>query len=647
MSDFLSPPAQRSGVVRGSLTRALRVLAMGVGAVLLAAALVAPATPAEAANPSNGFQPGNIISDGKFYDGNAMSVAEVQSFLNKQVPSCWLGRPGYEVGKPVSWNGPTKLASKCLRDFRINTSTELANPYCAAIPGQKNESAASVIVRVGKACGISPKVLLVMLDKEQSLVSDPWPNENQYFYAMGYACPDSGPGGAANCDASRGGFAKQVYRAAWQFKVYRAFPNSYRYRPFQANTIQWHPNAGCGTSQVRIDGYATAALYIYTPYRPNQAALNAGWGTGDACSSYGNRNFYNYYNAWFENPVLKVDSRFTALHKEIKPTLGDIVENATAVSGGFRQNVEKGSMYWHPKTGAQVVKGGIRTYYNSLGAASSILGFPLAKERQISGGYYQEFQGGLISYASATKRYVIRGSIREHFLAVGGFNRAGLAQGLEQKVGSGYYQVFDKGWITSLHGYGRSFVTGKILDKYKALGGPAALGFPKASAQTHASGQWQLFEKSTLYLSANGTVIPVRGSIRNQQMASGGVGVTGFPLAGERQLADGTWAQEFERGTVVWKNPNGAFLTPGKVRDYVRANGLGSLGKQVGKSVTSAAGEMQEFSGSTLYWSAEHGYVPVRGSVRVYQVSVGGVGVTGFPLAGERQLADGTWAQEF
>lgn len=52
-----------------------------------------------------------------------------------------------------------------------------------------------------------------------------------------------------------------------------------------------------------IRNQATASLYNYTPYQPNAAALAAGYGTGDACSSYGNRNFWNYFSDWFGNPA--------------------------------------------------------------------------------------------------------------------------------------------------------------------------------------------------------------------------------------------------------------------------------------------------------------------------------------------------------
>ena len=40
-------------------------------------------------------------------------------------------------------------------------------------------------------------------------------------------------------------------------------------------------------------------VIIYTPYQPNEAALAAGAGEGDSCSSYGNRNFSIIYRGWF------------------------------------------------------------------------------------------------------------------------------------------------------------------------------------------------------------------------------------------------------------------------------------------------------------------------------------------------------------
>ncbi|MGA1827654.1 MAG: hypothetical protein WAZ28_05330, partial [Microbacterium sp.] len=50
---------------------------------------------------------------------------------------------------------------------------------------------------------------------------------------------------------------------------------------------------------VYVQNQATANLYYYTPYQPNAAAIRAGYGEGDGCSSYGNRNFFQYFSDWF------------------------------------------------------------------------------------------------------------------------------------------------------------------------------------------------------------------------------------------------------------------------------------------------------------------------------------------------------------
>lgn len=258
----------------------------------------------DASSLSAGFDAGNIISDENFYAPTAMHPTEIQSFLNQRVPNCEINSgPGRMAGEPAILNGREvgTIADGCLKNVTWSTSNKAANQYCDAYQRSSNETSASVIYKVGKACGISSRVLLVLLEKEQSLVTDTWPTTRQFEYAMGAYCPDSGPGGSPNCDPDQMGYANQVYEAARLFKYYQA-NNGLNYNPGRNNTIQWHPNAGCGTSSVHISNMATASLYTYTPYRPNQAALNAGWGTGDSCSSYGNRNFYQFYKLWFGQP---------------------------------------------------------------------------------------------------------------------------------------------------------------------------------------------------------------------------------------------------------------------------------------------------------------------------------------------------------
>ncbi|TAM71911.1 MAG: hypothetical protein EPN48_00470 [Microbacteriaceae bacterium] len=222
------------------------------------------------------FDAGDIISDALFFDGSAMSATDVQSFLDSKVPTC---RSGYT----------------CLKDYRQLTPTKAADPgRCAAYIGAANESAATIIAKVGFACGISQKALIVLLEKEQSLVTDDWPGAGQYRSATGYACPDT-----SGCDAAYYGFFNQVYSAALQFKRYAANPTGWNHIAGRVNNIRYNPNAACGTGAVFIQNQATAGLYNYTPYQPNAAALANLYGTGDGCSSYGNRNFWRLYTDWF------------------------------------------------------------------------------------------------------------------------------------------------------------------------------------------------------------------------------------------------------------------------------------------------------------------------------------------------------------
>ncbi|WP_166983912.1 hypothetical protein [Paramicrobacterium fandaimingii] len=259
-----------------------RLLTISVTVIALVAGLiVAPvnlglwgSTASHAADLSK-FDAGDIISDQVFYDSATMTERQIAAFIDKKVPTC---RSGYT----------------CLDAYKENTTARAADSYCKALSGGSNESAARIIYKVSRACDINPQVILVTLQKEQGLLTHEWPSSWRYTIAMGFGCPDGAP-----CNEKYYGFQNQLYLGARQFQIYRAWPGSFNYRAGQNNKIQWHPNSACGSSTVFIKNQATAGLYNYTPYRPNGAALKAGYGLGDSCSSYGNRNFYNYFTDWF------------------------------------------------------------------------------------------------------------------------------------------------------------------------------------------------------------------------------------------------------------------------------------------------------------------------------------------------------------
>ncbi len=119
---------------------------------------------------------------------------------------------------------------------------------------------------------INPKALLVLLQKEQSLVSDPFPVQSQLDWATGYGVCD-------DCDISSlqvsrfKGFPKQINSAAAQIRYYIDHPEEFYFKKGKTYTIDHQ--------QVRPENTATAALYNYTPH------------------ILGNKNFYTIWNDWF------------------------------------------------------------------------------------------------------------------------------------------------------------------------------------------------------------------------------------------------------------------------------------------------------------------------------------------------------------
>ena len=252
----------------------------------------------EAVADARFFNPAYIISDYAFFNRYAMTEAEIQAFLDARIGTC--------------------ISAKCLNVLSVPTSSQRADPMCAAYSGAASESIARIIYKVQVACGVSAKAILVTLQKEQSLVTQKAPTDPQLRKAMGYACPDTAP-----CDPGFAGVADQIYWGARAFVRYTMPPGTGPGTEFYTNYnwfpvgvpmgIRYHPNAACGTAPVTIRNLATASLYYYTPYTPNASALANLYGTGDACGSYGNRNFWRFYTDWFGSPTTLVPSGVTTV----------------------------------------------------------------------------------------------------------------------------------------------------------------------------------------------------------------------------------------------------------------------------------------------------------------------------------------------
>lgn len=257
-----------------------------------------------AANPG-GFEAGNIISDEVFYNSSAMTEKQVRAFITRKNAGC--------TGK------------LCLRKVRVDTVDMPADQYCGAYTGRMRQDAAAIITAVSVACGLNPQVIMVTLQKETGLITRAPADQGALDWAWGWNCPAIGAdkptsadtavgldtsvgavdgsaadGNTADCDPQYAGFFTQAYGVARQFAQYRLEPSAFRYRAGKTVTIPYSPTgAECGSAPVRLANTATASLYNFTPYQPNTASLAGYPGVGDACSSYGNRNFYFIFSSYF------------------------------------------------------------------------------------------------------------------------------------------------------------------------------------------------------------------------------------------------------------------------------------------------------------------------------------------------------------
>ena len=372
------------------------------------------------ASAISGWNAGNIIDDGVFINKNSMSPQAIQSFLQSKVPTCdtWGTQPSeFGGGTRRQWAESRGYSAPftCLKDYSEN-----------------GKSASQIIYDVSQEFSINPQVLIVLLQKEQSLVTDTWPLSVQYRTATGYGCPDTAP-----CDSQYYGLTNQL---TWAARMFRAIMNNSPtwYTPYVLgnNYIQYNPDAGCGGSTVNIQNRSTQALYNYTPYQPNQGALNAGWGTAP-CGAYGNRNFYLYFINWFGTVRANFDPmssprwmQLSTSTRKINPSTGqavdDVLPQGTQIK--FVSKIETGQgtclrtandtnlslhkcilmpsltelqIAYTPVSGAEALqRTNTSTYKQTLRYNKDITAFPLAGSQQIQLGAKTTI-GGKTYYVTA------------------------------------------------------------------------------------------------------------------------------------------------------------------------------------------------------------------------------------------------------
>jgi uncharacterized protein with LGFP repeats len=593
-----------------------------------------------------------IISDSLFYDRSAMTAAQIQTFLDGKIGSCLTDRCLNVAVLPVA----SRPAS-----YSIDTG----GLVCSAIAGG-NLRVSELIYRTQVACNISAKVILVTLQKEQGLVTSRAPSDWALRAAMGMGCPDTAP-----CDDAFAGLATQIMSGARQLHVYKV--GGFGRQP-GAQYVQYHPNAGCGGTTVNVRNYATAALYNYTPYQPNAAALANLGGTGDSCSSYGNRNFWRFYNDWFgssiDYPCTTNSARDVSAYWQQQggsggplgaPVSPGIIVGAGGMTVG---SYAGGNVYCTPRLGPVAVVGDINTKYLAMGSGASILGGPLSARITFSAGgisgYLQEFQRGTMLSSTTTGTHaVLHGAMRDAWGSRGGSGGSlGWPTGDQQSTDDSVRQQFQNGLMV-IPTSGGAVVLGGDIAAYWAVGSrPSVLGTPTSNASTWTAGgvtgKLQYFARGMVLSSAaTGTFAVLDGPIRDAWGSAGGsAGTLGWP-AGDQAEVPGGYRQAFQHGTLYAGSSGAKGTISGEILNYWSAGSNASrLGHPLGSASPWGAGGitglLQEFERGIVMSSAITGtHAVLHGPIRDEWGSRGGSGGSlGWPT-GDQAVVDGKIRQQF
>lgn len=211
------------------------------------------------------FNPNLIISDEEIMDYDSLSLSQIQSFLQNK--NSYLAN--YST---TNAHGTVKSAAEIIYDAANN------NYNCSGVALSDNPTETEKQLKCRKISTINPKFLLVLLQKESSLIEDPSPAQARLDWATGYGCPDNWA-----CNPYYKGFGKQINSASLQFLAYMKEPQNYSYKAGQTYTFN-NPYGTISNEAMIVTpaNQATAALYNYTPHVFN-----------------GNYNVYKLYQRYF------------------------------------------------------------------------------------------------------------------------------------------------------------------------------------------------------------------------------------------------------------------------------------------------------------------------------------------------------------
>jgi hypothetical protein len=228
------------------------------------------------------FNPNKILEDSEILNYNTMGLADIQTFLQNK--GSFLSN--YTT---ANTNGDLKTAAAIIYDATHN------NYDCDSVTLSDQPTEAEKKLKCQAITTVNPKLILMLMQKEASLIEDGAPPQNHLDWATGYGCPDSWV-----CNPYYKGFGKQINSAALQFLAYMNEPDNYPFHVGQTYIAKDKYSILKSPGRAITDGdynsimnspdlvtvvpqnLATAALYSYTPHIFN-----------------GNYNAYKIWNRYF------------------------------------------------------------------------------------------------------------------------------------------------------------------------------------------------------------------------------------------------------------------------------------------------------------------------------------------------------------
>lgn len=191
----------------------------------------------------------NLISERDFTDVNSMSVADIQAFLvTKNSGLKDFSEGGRTAAQIIFDAAHGKKFTVAIADGDWST------PLGESFKGLNTYEGVTLNETTGT---VSPKVILVMLQKEQSLITTTTTDLAAAQIAVGYGCPDSG-----GCSDHYKGFTNQVEWASWQLR-YNFERAKGKGADFQVGEVLKNVD---GQYDVTFTNASTASLYRYTPH---------------------------------------------------------------------------------------------------------------------------------------------------------------------------------------------------------------------------------------------------------------------------------------------------------------------------------------------------------------------------------------------